>query len=209
MMLAVILTACDMNAVRGSGKVITENRNVSGFSEVEVNGTGRLIVEQDGNEALTIETDDNLMPYLKSEVRDGKLRIGTEGLANLRPSSNIIYRLSAKHLGGISVSGSMEVDARKIHTDEFAISVSGAGEISVDGAATKQTVTISGAADYRAADFKTREATISISGAGNAVVAVEEKLDVQISGAGEIEYVGDPAITKSVSGAGSIRKRSS
>lgn len=207
--LAVTLSACYMARVHGSGHVVTDDREVSGFSAVEFGGMGRLIIEQNGREELTITTDDNLLQYLRTEVQDGTLRIGTDGFANLDPTSDVTYRLSVKNLGSISVEGGAEVDVRGVRTDELSIKVNGAGQITIAGVATRQNVTVSGAAEYRAAEFKTSDTTITISGAGEAVVAAEKTLDVQITGAADVEYLGDPTVTKNITGIGSLRKRSS
>jgi hypothetical protein len=207
--LAVTLSACYVAAVRGSGNVVTDTRAVTGFSAVEFGGMGRLIIEQNGREALTITADDNLLQFLRSEVRNGTLRIGVEGFANIDPSSDLTYRLSVKNLESITVRGGAEVEARGVKTDELSIKVNGAGQITIAGVATRQNVTVNGAAEYRAAEFKTSDTTIRISGAGEAVVAAERTLDVQITGAADVEYLGDPAVTKNITGLGSLRKRSS
>jgi hypothetical protein len=207
--LAPTLSACYVAPVRGSGKVVTDTRSVSGFSAIEFGGAGRLIIEQNGREELTITTDDNLLQFLGTEVEDGTLRIGVENFASLDPSSDLTYRLSVKNLGSIRVAGGAEVDVRGVKTDELSITVNGAGQIRIAGAATRQNVTVSGAAEYRAADFKTSDTTITITGAGEAVVAAEKTLDVRISGAADVEYIGDPTVTRNITGLGTIRKRTS
>ena len=54
--------ACEIplgiNTVRGSGNVVTEEREVSGFERVALSGVGQVIVTQGEEEALTVETDD-------------------------------------------------------------------------------------------------------------------------------------------------------
>src|SRR5690242_12646963 len=62
------LSISDGHTVHGSGNVVTEARPVSGFDRVSVSGAGQLKVTQGDAESLTIETDDNLLPYIRSEV---------------------------------------------------------------------------------------------------------------------------------------------
>ena len=75
-----VSTACTVpfapRLVRGSGDVIVEERDVSDFEEILVTGAGRVIVTQGGSESLSIETDDNLMQYIETEVRGNTLEIG-------------------------------------------------------------------------------------------------------------------------------------
>jgi hypothetical protein len=60
----------------GSGNVITESRDVAGFNEIALGGIGTGIVTQGDEEALTIEAEDNLLPPIGSEVREGPQQAG-------------------------------------------------------------------------------------------------------------------------------------
>src|SRR5215831_14013845 len=75
-----LMAGCDvlLNSIKGSGKSATESRNVSGFTSVEIDGSGALQVEQTGTESLTITADDNLLQYLTSEISGGRLKLGTK-----------------------------------------------------------------------------------------------------------------------------------
>src|SRR5437870_5172514 len=77
--------------VHGSGNIVTEDRQVSGFDGVSVSGAGELIISQGNVEALRIETDDNLLPLIKSEVHDGRLLIGPRNV-NLDPTKSLRYQ---------------------------------------------------------------------------------------------------------------------
>ena len=63
-----ILSACQefpkFNVVRGSGILITEDRPVSGFTAIQLDGAGRLFIVQGDSESLKIRADDNLMANL-------------------------------------------------------------------------------------------------------------------------------------------------
>ena len=183
--LASLFAGCT-GVVVGSGHVVTEDRKVSGFSGVELSGHGKLVIDQNGDEGLTVTADDNVLKYITSEVRDGRLRLGTEGLVNLRPSL-ITYKLSAKNLRSILASGSTQIDAKSVHTDELTIAVSGSGDVDISGTATRQTVALSGSANYRAGSLETQDTSIAISGSAKAVLAARGKLDVQVSGSGDVE----------------------
>ena len=58
----------DASTVKGSGNVVTKERDVSGFDKVVVSGLGRVIVTQGDEESLTVETDDNLMQYIETLI---------------------------------------------------------------------------------------------------------------------------------------------
>src|SRR5580693_9215027 len=96
--LTLLAFGCGTNSIVGSGKQATEPRNISGFRAVEVKGSGQLTVEQTGMESLTITADDNLLPYLTSDVSGGRLTLGTKENAGISSSSPVLYRLTVKSL---------------------------------------------------------------------------------------------------------------
>lgn len=71
---ALLFTAC--LGKRGSGNLITEEREVSDFDRVELASDGELMLTQGGSESLIIEAEDNVMSYITSEVRGGTLVLG-------------------------------------------------------------------------------------------------------------------------------------
>ena len=203
--LAFLVTGC--SGVRGSGKIVSESRNVSGFSEIEFAGDGELLVEQTGTESLTITADDNLMPYLISEVANGRLVLKEKDYTSLTPTGNVIFKLTVKNLNGIDFAGDGVVDAKGIQSDEFQIHISGDGKVTVAGVAERQDVHLSGDGQYTADNLTSKVGRVHLSGDGRIVLVATDKLDVDLSGDGSVEYIGNPAVTQHVSGDGSIHKR--
>ncbi len=200
-----ILVACSVTT--GSGNVVSESRDVSGFTKIDLSGAGELTIEQNGTEALTIEADDNLMPKLTSEVVDGTLRLGEKANLNLRLSKPVKYRVSMKELSGLTISGSGKVTAAKITTSRLAVDISGSGTVTVAGTADGQQLAISGSGNYQAKDLQTKTASARISGSGDAAVTVSESLDIQLSGSGKVTYYGNPPqVTQQISGSGRVTK---
>jgi Putative auto-transporter adhesin, head GIN domain len=191
----------------GSGRVVSESRNVSGFTGVDLEGIGELIIEQTGVESLTIQAEDNILPLLTSEVSNGILRLGTRNNANIVAHEPIIYRLSVKSLDSITASGAGDVTASRLQTATLTVSISGSGNVTASGMADAQDVVISGAGTYTAEDLASQKAKITIPGSGDAVVRVSDTLDVTISGAGSITYIGNPTVNQQISGAGTVMKR--
>ena len=204
--LACLLGACfGFDVTRGSGNITTEPRKVSGFTDVEVDGSAKLIMEQGDMETLSITADDNLMQYLTSDVQGSKLMLGTKSGASIQPTAPITYKLTVKNLNSIGASGSVVVDAKGIHTNSLTVAISGAGDFTISGEADSQKIAISGSATYKAESFKTKDASISISGSGKAVMAASERLDVQVSGSGDVQYIGATKVSQSISGSGSVK----
>lgn len=207
-----LLVACEgqigpLTVVRGSGNVVSEEREVSGFSAVTLAGVGRLVIDQSGSESLTITADDNLLPYIETSVRGNSLLISIRNNTTFDDVSELTYQLTVNDLDRLQLDGGGDVAINNLQAVDWSLELNGAGRITVSGEVSRQTVAINGAGSYEAAELKSQEATIEHSGAGTAVVQVSDLLDVTISGIGSVEYIGDPEVREEVSGLGTVRRR--
>jgi hypothetical protein len=184
-----------------------------------------VIITQSDKESLTVETDDNLMQYIETQVRGGTLELGfTDDDILLRPSKSIIFRLSVIELTALDSSGAGRFEMDELDADRLEVTLSGAGVIRMDSlSASDLVVTVSGAGNielagqvktqevnlnalgnYNASDLESQAATVSISGAGSASIWVHDALDVTISGAGNVDYYGSPEVSQNISGVGRV-----
>jgi hypothetical protein len=229
-LVAMVLMACGtinigFNGVRGSGNVVSEERAVSGFEKVALQGSGDLYIEQGSQEGLTIEAEDNLMEYITTEVRGNELVIGFKQGTSVQPTRGIRYNLKVKNLNNVSLSGSGNILADSFGADTLRLAVSGSGDVKVSdlqaaeldivssgsgrfeisGEVQTADITFSGSGKYFAENLKTNDTSITIGGSGEATVWASSTLSVQISGSGDIGYYGQPQITQSISGSGDIK----
>lgn len=215
MMLAGFLAACSIpygrigvsDIVSGSGNVVTEERDVSGFTAVALQGIGRVIIDQNGSESLRITTDDTFLPYLETRVRGDTLFIGTNENVTFADMTEMTFRVTAATLDSVELSGAGSIEVNNVETEHWQVTLPGAGSITVSGRATEQIVELSGAGNYNGEKLESQEATIHSSGAGAAVLRVSDRLDVTIDGLGNVEYIGNPAVTQEINGVGNVRQR--
>jgi hypothetical protein len=220
-----LVSACGFIPSRGSGDLITETREVSGFEAVEFSGAGRVEIIQDGSESITIETDDDVMEHVVTEVRGKTLivRLDFDGPISIVPTEMNVT-LHVRELDEISISGAWDVTAESLEADrldadlsgagsirietlsadDLTLDVSGAGGVNIGGEVRSARVNLSGAGKYHAGDLQTETTSIDISGAGEATVWATESLDVEVSGAGQVDYYGSPTISFDQSGAGDV-----
>lgn len=204
----VLASACGLNAIDGSGKVVAEPRPVAGFTAVSLRGTGRVVIEQTGTESLTVTTDDNLLPFIQSEVRGNTLELGPkEWPTNLNPTKDIVFTLQVKTLETLDISGSGTAEAKGLSPASLRIEISGSGAVTAQGTANDLNLTISGSGDYQGAQLASNRATVKVSGSGSAIIAASETLNADVTGSGSIQYVGDPKVTQQVTGSGSVLRR--
>jgi hypothetical protein len=191
------LSACGAG-VRGSGNITSESRDVSDFDEVVLEGIGNLTTQQTGSESLSIEAEDNIIPYLKSEVEGDRLIISVEDNTSINSTEPINYRLTVKDLNTLTLSGSGNIATTGISADDLALTLSGSGNIEAPD------IDISGSGSYEAQDLESKEAEIDLGGSGKASVNVSDDLDVRIGGSGSVQYRGDPTVSQDIRGSGKV-----
>jgi hypothetical protein len=177
-----------VKAVRGSGKVVEEERQVSGFTSVELATSGSLTIGLGGEEELRIEAEDNLLEYIETEVRGGRLRIKTQDNVTLRNTRPINYYLTVKALDDIVISSSGDIEAPDLEAERFIVTISSSGDLVVgDLDAGTLEVEISSSGDMKMGDLYADSIEVSITSSGNLDIAggeVEEQ-DITISSSGK------------------------
>jgi Putative auto-transporter adhesin, head GIN domain len=199
-----LLSAC--GDLVGSGKMVTEDRAVGSFSELEISGLGKAIITQGNTPALRIEADDNVIGNIESKVEGNRLKINFKNGMNLT-TGRITYYVTVPNLTVIDTSGAASIEADALNTSSLRVKVSGAGDLRLGGKAESLDLQMSGAGNLKAEKFEVASAKVSISGAGSADVTVSGKLDVSLSGVGSVTYGGNPQISQNISGLGSVKKR--
>lgn len=212
--------------IKGNGNVKGESRTASTFTDISTSGVYKVVIEQGNTHSIRVEAEDNLLPYILTDIAGGELRIHSKKGYNIQPTKEIkvyitlqkVDKLSASGAGGFTSKGKLTSDRIQlrfsgaadadldIRTHELKVGVSGASNITLKGNTDKADYGISGSADISALDLATEDAKIGISGTGKADVFVQKKLEVGISGMGKVKYKGEPSITQSVSGMGKISK---
>lgn len=211
--------------VKGNGKTINKTRNVGSFDGVGVSGSFDVILVAGNEGKLELSVEENLEPYLITEVKDGNLKIGWKKGVNVRTSKNTIVTVHFKNINSLAMSGSGDITSKdvikgnslkmavagsgdiKIDMDvQMAKSaISGSGDIKLSGKATEFEAAVSGSGDVEAYDLKTEKAELKVAGSGSIGISVEKEIVARVSGSGDIKYKGQPRIEDiKVSGSGKI-----
>jgi hypothetical protein len=201
----VLVAGCRWVGIRGNGHIKTDERPVSAFANID--GRGAFIIEwQSGTPSLRITTDENLLPYIDTDVSGDILHLRTR--EQIRPTHGIRVIISSPTRAGARISGAVKLDAKQLSGTRFALEARGASRVSLDGNIDELLADMTGASELAASTLQTKTAEISTTGAGDAEIAVAETLKVAITGAGKVKYSGNPAtIEKHITGAGSIRHK--
>jgi hypothetical protein len=220
-----LLCACSLNIVRGSGKLTTEAREARGIDRLALPSSGDVILTQGDRESLTVETDANVMQYITTKVDGGTLTLGTQNGMSVSPT-RLTFTLTVVDLDGITVSGSGNVDAERFDTDDLEVKVTGSGNARIDALAAQTAqvrvtgsgnvdlagqvaeleVNNTGSGNYVGGDLRSERASVTNTGSGNVTLWATESLDARVTGSGTVRYYGDPTTNVSDSGSGEVKR---
>jgi hypothetical protein len=223
--IVVDLNGCGKKTVRGSGEVVTEERQVAEFKTIKLKGSGKIVLKQGNQHSVTILTDDNILPLIETDVQNEELIISQQNY-NLRPTT-LEFDITVTDLKGIAISGSGEVVGKnRFVSDDFYADISGAGDMALEldvadletkisgsgfmnlsGKANRHDAKISGSGKINAFDMQVKSVSLKVSGSGDCKVNATETLYARISGSGDVFYKGHPRITSKISGSGSLESR--
>jgi hypothetical protein len=188
---------------RGSGVVITEQRQVEDFHGISASGNTNVTVKIGAGKSVTASFDDNLMEFLKTEVRAGILTIYVA--ENWSSSVGLNVEITMPALDDIQLSGASKVIADNATGENIRISCSGASSAEVSGTFESLKLDLSGASEALLGELTSKKANLSLSGASNATVNVSEFVEIDASGASRTTILGNPKeVKKDSSGASKV-----
>jgi len=191
--------------VKGSGNVISETREVSGITSIDLQDSIEVNVKFGAVESLVITGEDNIIFLIETNVSNHQLIIKTKPLMTYSATKPVRVDVTVTSLEGITLSGSGGLELSGYRGDSLTMDLSGSGTLSADGTANTVTITQGGSGDVDAHRLSVKKATVVLSGSGSVTVFASEELDATISGSGQIRYSGNPnKINKNISGSGTI-----
>lgn len=198
-----VISGCSMfGGVQGSGKPAREDRKLSGFSHISSKGSVDVEVQVGQEFAVVVEADDNLIPIIKTDVRDGFLNINTDD--SFRSSLPVKVKVSMPSLETINIQGSGDITANNINAGNFAYEVTGSGDGKLSGTASSASFVITGSGNVDATNLAVSAAEVRVTGSGDAKVNAKDSLKAQINGSGDVWYKGSPQVDKTLMGSGDV-----
>jgi len=204
--LLLLLSGCHFDKVQGSGVRKSEKREVASFTQINANGAFSIEATSQKSVSLEIEADDNILPLIKAEVRDGVLYLKPEKGYNSK--QGVVVRVTVPDLSKIEATGASNFIVQGVKNDRFEVRTTGASTVTASGVTKDVDINTTGAGEIDAHSLRAERANVRSTGAGSVEVYATEQLDVHASGAGQVIYSGDPKIVnKKTSGAASVSKR--
>jgi Putative auto-transporter adhesin, head GIN domain len=210
--------------ITGSGKLITETRQVSGVSRVDLTIDANLEIQQGSQESLVVTADDNILPFLQTNVVGGRLIIRYQPQIDVRGIHQPKLVLTVKNLTGLKLSSSgmvkvgqlnttsfeldltssCDVNFQSIAADKITTNISSSGDITIQGTANSLVLHVSSSGNFQAGNLKVQKAAVTLSSSGDVTLWVVNNLDVTISSSGDVAYYGNPSIRQHISSSGQL-----
>jgi hypothetical protein len=222
--------SCDnpfAKTIHGNNNITTSERTLSSFKKIRCSGGYDIQLTQGNTSSIKIETDENIQPYIVTDVNGDELNIHTQKDINIRPLDKIKLFITTDKLEDFKLSGSGNVSTTNkfsggdhldldisgsgnihfdVNTPSVSSSISGTGDIYVTGETKNSKIDIAGSGNYHAEDLKAENAKVIIAGSGDARLFADSTLDINIAGVGNVYYKGNASISQSIAGTGKIKK---
>ena len=114
--------------IAGSGNVVKETRNLSGFTSIRVEKGIEVSLEQNQGFEVVVEADDNLQAHIITKVENGTLVITSEYNSWTNSTKKVFVKMPV--VESIDVGGGASLKSKNVlRSDEITIKSSGGGSI--------------------------------------------------------------------------------
>jgi hypothetical protein len=226
-LLGLLLGSCEdvfRSCLRGNGNIVTDTRELGEFSGVVTEGSYEVYYIPDTTYFMELQTDENLIPYIRDQIAGSTLYIDNGTRNCLRSEYPIRIFVHAPEIRLLKLSGSGTISAGSVYAPELAlllegsgvfdvrgidvldlqILITGSGQVEAWGRADASQYTITGSGTISAQNLESDVCQAEITGSGTIYCHAVRTLRAIISGSGNIYYRGKPQVHTSISGSGSV-----
>ena len=195
---AVLLTGChtssaSLSKVVGSGKIVTQMRNVEDFHKVKIGSALDAVIVHGDEPSVTVTADDNIVEKIETFIaRNGALVVRRVAGLNLQTKNPIKIQIVTPKCDSVVVSGASAVSFRKFEQEELRTRVTGASEFTLDSQIDHFELQASGASKVFADRHESITVDVQLSGASKVAVAAADTIEGSVSGSSSVTYSGDP-----------------
>ena len=160
----------------GTKKIVFQERIIPTYSQIKVLGNADIVLTEGNVGQITVETSENVLPYIATEVKEGTLVIklkhyGVNYVPKLRIHIPIDENFQKIAIVGKGIVTTHKNFSLQLHSLE---------------------VVLKGDGNFLGKELSTRKAILFIAGAGNIEASVTEDVQAKIMGYGNISIFGNP-----------------
>ena len=191
------------NNIQGSGNIISESRELNNFTSIILLGSLDVNIKTSESNNCVVVADDNLIPYIQTEVANNKLNISLN--ESYSSEDKLVVNINTPNYDEVSLSGSGNINILDFKNNNLSLNISGSGNITGNGEVETLVVKINGSGNLMSKEIKSKSATITINGSGDGEVFASDSISAKINGSGNIKYFGNPENVDSIiNGSGDI-----
>ena len=176
------------------GEMTTDNRDLSGFDSIEINGTWNVVVSQGDEWQVELSYPENYLEEFEVSVDGDHLSLdGAESRSFFgRSSAQFAADIVMPALVELEVAGSSRVTLSGFEGEQLTIDAAGATQITgEDGRYGELELSVAGANDIQLAGFVFTDADVDLAGASSLTLTMDGgELTGGLAGAGKVEYFG-------------------
>lgn len=223
----IVLTGC-FNCVEPSGIIKDEERAITEFSTIELDGAMDVIIKErllSETNRVVVRADENSLPHIKTVLQGSKLKLSMDKC--VKGNSPVEVYVFVNEISKVENDGSGTIRSESmLKSDRFDIEQNGSGTITLQVRANRVVLDNDGSGIIRLAgnantievdhdgsgvselfDFQTKEAKVDLSGSGRVNVYATDKMKLNLNGSGSISYKGTPQELKTnKNGSGEIHE---
>lgn len=191
--------------IRGEGPKVRETIKIDKIEGFNLGVPANVYLSK-GKQQIEIKGQKNIIANIERDVRNGIWNIEFE--ENVRNMGDLEIYITVPSFRKLGIAGAGSI----IGKDEFnnlsdlKVSISGSGDIELEGNAGDLDVSIAGSGDVNLKNLKVGNCDVSIAGSGDCEIHVSEDLKVSIAGSGDVKYKGNPdKVKSSIAGSGDVR----
>lgn len=187
-LLPMFLIACG-SSVPGSGKVVTEMRNIQAFEELEVSGDAEIIVTIGDETAIAVETDEEYQSSVILQNDGNRLHIKQSG--EIEPSVLRLH-ITTPDLRVLEAAGDLRADIDGIDAMRFEMELAGDADVVVAGKVVELDINCAGDANVNARTLLADKVNVVAAGSASMSVYAKIELDAELAGTASLHYYGNP-----------------
>jgi len=189
-----IASACSLSTstttVNGSGRAVTEQRNVDGFTSVHVSSAINATVMVGPDVTVTVTADDNLLDNVATSVFLGRLDVSMTGSSSVRTPVSVAITVPV--LDTVQASSAASVTVTGVNTSTLTVAAESSGSIVARGNASAVNVTAQSNGSADLGNVPAQNATVQLDSAGRATVNAQISVSGSVDSAGRLTIEGDP-----------------
>ncbi|WMD24055.1 DUF2807 domain-containing protein (plasmid) [Achromobacter seleniivolatilans] len=167
----------------------------------------KLLIEREGITAVRRGASISISGSVSGQVSANDI-LNFNKAADFPTSAKVMVGISLLEAPAVTIKGSGDAVLADLDQPNLDLSISGSGDIRVNGKVATLGARVTGSGDIDAHELLAESATVSVTGSGDIECFVRSSVRARVTGSGDITVLGNPQHRDhSVSGSGKIKFR--